>query len=156
MGGCFAPFPPTLQKCKGPVSLSFFSAHKIGWQPLPDPGVFLTRRKRVVNIFHVAPTEIRWEAKRDAELNIFKQWADGKDNAPAEPFLSPIRAVLKHLNSHEAGCLRCFVNGGLWPAARLHEAGPRTEPWCTACGARAIMHMKGLGVPRTTGFRSSV
>ena len=84
MGGGFA--APPLHKTIGPVSLALLAAHKIGRVPQAEHGVFTTLRERVVNLFDVSPSEIRWEAKRDAELGLFKEWASGKIAAPVDPF----------------------------------------------------------------------
>ena len=78
-------FPPTLAATKGPVSLALFSANKLGWVPQPDPGNFKTLRGRDVNVIEVSPTEIRWEAKRDAELSLWREWGVGKCDPPLNP-----------------------------------------------------------------------
>ena len=79
-------FPPSLNQTRGPVSLAFFSASKLGWVPQVDPGVFRTRRGRLVNFSIACPTEIRWESKRDAELALWKEAGANKPSFPPSLF----------------------------------------------------------------------
>ena len=98
---------------------------------------FFVHWGRVVNVYEVSPSETKWEATRDAELSLWREWGVGKVDPPSEPFLTPVKSVIRSLPNFEAGCLRNLVSNGLWPAARLHEAGLVASPLCTACGLPA-------------------
>ena len=52
-------FPPPLAFVRGPVCAAFLSAARVGWRPSPNPGVFICRNGRTINLDEVCPEEVR-------------------------------------------------------------------------------------------------
>lgn len=142
----------------GPVSAMCRSLSSLGWhfKSAANPGCLVSSTGREIDILTSAPKSVALLIRQDVER---VRWEKAPQYSSIQPYpwIEPIVSLLNAKNKTdwgpvEKGMLRSVCAHGIWPAARLKEAGYQTDGLCL-CGEPDTLGHRLYSCPITHGYR---
>ena len=146
-----------------PISAAAASCARIGWSS-PRPGVLRTHEGVVLSLDNVCPKTVLKLGQYAVEDWLLCEMVRKRDylrgfGPAAVPWIYPLARLVKKrptpgwTQRHQA-MLRTVVADGLWPAARLHDAGLIPTNECAVCGAEGTSHHRAWCCSGRDTFRA--